>query len=33
MKKPMKDAVKAIKNDIGNIKNKTLVFSTKATKN
>ncbi len=33
MKKSLKDVVKAIKNDIGNIKNKTLVFSTKATKN
>lgn len=33
MKKSLKDAVKAIKNDIGSIKNKTLVFSSKATKN
>ncbi len=33
MKRSLTDAVKAIKNDIGNIKNKTLVFSSKATKN
>ena len=33
MKKSLKDAVKAIKKDIGNIKNGTLVFSSKATKN
>jgi hypothetical protein len=33
MKKSLKDAVKAIKKDISNIKNKTIVFSSKATKN
>lgn len=33
MKKSLTDAVKAMKKDIGNIKNKTIVFSTKATKN
>ena len=33
MKKSLTDAVKSIKTDISNIKNKTLVFSSKATKN
>ena len=33
MKKSLTDAVKSIKKDISNIKNKTLVFSSKATKN
>ena len=33
MKKSLTDAVKSIKNDIDNIKNKTIVFSSKATKN
>ena len=33
MKKSLTDAVKSIKKDIGSIKNKTLVFSSKAIKN
>ena len=33
MKKSLTDAVKAMRKDISNIKNNTLVFSSKAIKN